>query len=202
MNRPVTPLVASTCAHCSEVFWQKPWRGHVFCSRKCTNASGRAGRKSGPTFTVTCATCGADFLRRACEMNDPDAKTAHAGTYCSRSCFLKPKLSTDEARRRAYAATSRWRKENAEHVSAYKRATYRRGETSDGETRQYVDAILGDPCVYCGGRADSIDHIQPVSKGGRNHWSNIAPACRSCNSGKKDRDLLTYMTRRLCADAP
>jgi 5-methylcytosine-specific restriction endonuclease McrA len=42
-------------------------------------------------------------------------------------------------------------------------------------------------CQYCGSRADSIDHVVPRSRGGRDVWDNLAAACRPCNSAKRDR---------------
>ncbi|MEO6570813.1 MAG: HNH endonuclease, partial [Ilumatobacteraceae bacterium] len=42
-------------------------------------------------------------------------------------------------------------------------------------------------CQYCGDRADSIDHVVPRSRGGRDDWDNLAAACRACNSEKRDR---------------
>ncbi len=42
-------------------------------------------------------------------------------------------------------------------------------------------------CQYCGSHADSIDHIFPRSRGGKNTWENVAAACRACNLHKRDR---------------
>ncbi len=42
-------------------------------------------------------------------------------------------------------------------------------------------------CQYCGGFADSIDHIVPRSRGGLHEWENVAAACRPCNLRKRDR---------------
>ena len=42
-------------------------------------------------------------------------------------------------------------------------------------------------CQYCGGFADSIDHIMPTSRGGLHAWDNVAAACRPCNLSKRDR---------------
>ena len=54
--------------------------------------------------------------------------------------------------------------------------------------------LQGDPdCAYCGLRpATSVDHILPLSKGGM-MWdcANHAPACRTCNSKKKDKTWST-----------
>jgi len=42
-------------------------------------------------------------------------------------------------------------------------------------------------CQYCGGTADSIDHVIPRSRGGAHVWENVAAACRPCNLRKRDR---------------
>ena len=42
-------------------------------------------------------------------------------------------------------------------------------------------------CVYCGGRADTIDHVLPRSRGGGDTWFNLVAACQPCNNLKGDR---------------
>lgn len=45
-------------------------------------------------------------------------------------------------------------------------------------------------CLSCE-RTDlrlTVDHVIPVSKGGRNSIDNIQPLCRQCNSRKRDKD--------------
>lgn len=48
-------------------------------------------------------------------------------------------------------------------------------------------------CQYCGASAPEVilevDHIKPVSKGGRNDIQNLVTACRDCNRGKTNREL-------------
>ncbi len=46
-------------------------------------------------------------------------------------------------------------------------------------------------CAYCG-RLDLAErlereHIQPVSRGGRDTWMNVVAACRACNQRKANR---------------
>jgi len=51
----------------------------------------------------------------------------------------------------------------------------------------------GHCCIYCGSEENlSIDHIVPRSKGGTDDEQNLATACRSCNSSKRDRDLIDW----------
>lgn len=53
----------------------------------------------------------------------------------------------------------------------------------------YAAVINSGPCVYCGKIATEVDHVRPLSRGGVEHPLNMVPACKSCNSGKKDRLL-------------
>lgn len=44
-------------------------------------------------------------------------------------------------------------------------------------------------CYYCGASTDpadlTMDHIVPLSRGGKSTKSNIVPACKTCNTKKK-----------------
>jgi hypothetical protein len=42
-------------------------------------------------------------------------------------------------------------------------------------------------CGYCGGRATTIDHILPESRGGPWSWLNNVAACERCNGEKGNR---------------
>ena len=54
-------------------------------------------------------------------------------------------------------------------------------------SRRAVFARDAHQCQYCGGHADSIDHVLPRSRGGQHVWENVAAACRPCNLRKRDR---------------
>ena len=42
-------------------------------------------------------------------------------------------------------------------------------------------------CVYCGAKANTVDHVFPESRGGKSTWENLAAACEPCNGFKADR---------------
>ena len=65
-----------------------------------------------------------------------------------------------------------------------------------GLRNRLVAYLRRDPCAYCGGEADTLDHIVPRSAGGTNHWANLTSACGSCNTRKHDRSLLMFMAHK------
>jgi hypothetical protein len=52
-------------------------------------------------------------------------------------------------------------------------------------------------CFYCGQNENlSIDHIVPVSKGGRHSIGNLVRACQSCNSSKNNKFLYSWLVSK------
>lgn len=69
--------------------------------------------------------------------------------------------------------------------------------------RRAVFARDGHRCQYCGGPAESLDHVIPRSRGGEHSWDNVVAACRPCNVGKRDQYLAdTSMVLRRRPVAP
>ncbi|GIU83287.1 MAG: HNH endonuclease [Acidimicrobiales bacterium] len=54
-------------------------------------------------------------------------------------------------------------------------------------SRRAVFIRDGHRCQYCGGPAESIDHVIPRSRGGRHVWENVVACCRTCNAKKRDQ---------------
>lgn len=71
-------------------------------------------------------------------------------------------------------------------LARYVRVPYRREVPL---TRRAVLERDGHSCVYCGVRADTIDHVRPRSRGGLHVWTNVVAACARCNHRKGDRLL-------------
>lgn len=46
-------------------------------------------------------------------------------------------------------------------------------------------------CQYCNrtlsGDIETLDHVMPTSRGGKNTWKNVVAACKPCNTKKADR---------------
>jgi 5-methylcytosine-specific restriction endonuclease McrA len=66
-------------------------------------------------------------------------------------------------------------------------------EYDSAEYRKNRKIILeGSPyCYYCRRRkADTVDHVVEVDRGGTSELENMVPCCRTCNS-RKGQDYLT-----------
>lgn len=50
-------------------------------------------------------------------------------------------------------------------------------------------------CQYCGGVAETVDHVVPKAKGGSNSKKNLVAACGFCNNQKADKDIKPRGTR-------
>jgi len=52
-------------------------------------------------------------------------------------------------------------------------------------------------CCYCGSVDElSVDHLIPRKKLGTDFSENLIAACRSCNSSKRERDMLSWLRTR------
>lgn len=61
-------------------------------------------------------------------------------------------------------------------------------EPADKRTFKYVKKMRRRRCKYCGGpEGNTIDHVIPLSRGGRNHWTNMVPCCQRCNCEKSNK---------------
>lgn len=87
-----------------------------------------------------------------------------------------------------------WRKKNPEKHNAKeaRRRAQRRGNgvfvILDRELRQ----LMQRPCFYCGKESQHMDHVIPISRGGRHSIGNLVPSCAKCNLSKNDKFLVEW----------
>jgi hypothetical protein len=60
-----------------------------------------------------------------------------------------------------------------------------------GISRLTGERSTANICMYCGNKNYPLsltrDHVVPLSKGGKDQWSNVVTACRNCNIRKGNR---------------
>lgn len=93
-----------------------------------------------------------------------------------------------EARRRYH---KEWRDRNPHKVRAlaYIRNARKRNAPGTCSSEQLAGRweLFGGLCWMCGKPATSTDHVIPLSRGGSNWPANLRPACKPCNSFKRER---------------
>jgi len=94
------------------------------------------------------------------------------------------------------AQQAQWRQANGERRNVTenkRRALKRNAAICDFTPAQWITLkeLYQHRCAYCGKYSERLtqDHVMPLSKGGSHTVSNIVPACRSCNSRKRDAIL-------------
>lgn len=105
------------------------------------------------------------------------------------------------ARRRASEGRRpMWAKNNPEarRAIAMTHKVKRRAQCEQGMTTKELRVWLSYQqflCVWCGtdcAESYHIDHVWPLSKGGKHEWNNLAIACPTCNLRKSARDPIEF----------
>jgi 5-methylcytosine-specific restriction endonuclease McrA len=65
---------------------------------------------------------------------------------------------------------------------------------SDKQMRRHVFKRDKGKCHYCRGKANTLDHKLPRSKGGCSTPVNLVACCNECNQKKKNMSYIEYMT--------
>lgn len=52
--------------------------------------------------------------------------------------------------------------------------------------------MLAKPCFYCGGRSEHLDHVIPITKGGRHAIGNLVQSCQACNLSKNAKTIMEW----------
>ncbi len=101
-------------------------------------------------------------------------------------------------KRRAHRA--KWRKTNPAQVrrlSAIRKARVKNAEgTHTSEELEQMYVSQAGLCAYCEVRLPTdfhLDHMTPISRGGRNDWTNLALTCPTCNLRKNDKTVIEFL---------
>lgn len=100
--------------------------------------------------------------------------------------------------------SSEWAKANPElnRSRVRRRDAKRRENETFVVTKRDLARILSQKCAGCGIKENTtLDHIVPISRGGRHSVGNLHALCGSCNSSKKDKLWIEWRraTGRLAA---
>jgi 5-methylcytosine-specific restriction endonuclease McrA len=158
----------------------------------------RKGKNNNNSYLAsTCAVC------ERLTVSEYGKKNRHKRTLYQRQYRLKnPQVfvnlrkkdyAKNKAKRDAYAA--KYRGENPELIRFY--AAKRRAKKAENGifslSKKDVRRLSQGSCFYCSGNQGlEIDHIIPISRGGRHSFGNLLVACRSCNASKGSKFITEW----------
>lgn len=176
-GRQEAPIL--TCIPCGKDF--KPRRSDQrFCSETC---GARSRYKPAHRPARPCAYCGHLFT-------PPRA----ASTVCSRVCSRRVTYARKRTQRIADAVA--WGRANREARAAITNQYKARRRKNEQEAVGSVGVSTTDwikmvrryrhCCAYCGAPDEiHMEHVIPLSRGGRHAIGNVLPACAGCNLNKQ-----------------
>lgn len=110
-----------------------------------------------------------------------------------------------ENRDKVNAAAEKWRndpanKEKIRLAAKKRRALVKSADVREISPRDWLRLLdrCRFACFYCGESPDeqlTVDHVVPLSRGGRHSIGNIVPACKRCNSSKHDRLIVEWLSK-------
>jgi 5-methylcytosine-specific restriction endonuclease McrA len=133
-----------------------------------------------------CKQCSREYSR-AWKINNKQKQAAHKNSWQDRNMD------------KVCEYTNRWRTKNKDKVNTIKNNRRTRitkaGGSFTSEEWESLKLKYNNKCLRCDKKKPlTVDHVIPVSAGGRSDIKNIQPLCRSCNSAKgtKHTDYRTY----------
>ena len=115
-----------------------------------------------------------------------------------RSKEIKKKYA-DNNKEKIAKKKSKYYKNNPDKWRIYtakRRAIVKEAETNYISNKE-ISTLYASPCFYCGETERiTMEHLIPLSRGGRHSIGNLAPMCESCNKSKNDKLLVEWKYRR------
>lgn len=184
--------VLITCESCGCVFGRPPSKlmSHNFCSRPCrykwtsTLTGPRAGGWRGGGIIKACQWCRRTFQASPSE--------APARRFCSRSC------NGQFHRTLVGPMAGNWRGLGPQGIREQNRLRDAARRAAGGDLSLVAWRAIKERyrhrCLCCGTQGSeenplTIDHVIPVSRGGRHTADNIQPLCLQCNMRKHAKTI-------------
>jgi 5-methylcytosine-specific restriction endonuclease McrA len=116
-----------------------------------------------------------------------DGKKSNCNNKAKRKPLQLSLFAKDEKRLRANQSYRKYYASKAgEDIRQRIYARKRNTEPIPGWWRS--ELLENSLCAYCDNKAETVDHVIPISRGGRTEEGNLVPSCKSCNSKKKNSD--------------
>lgn len=133
------------------------------------------------------------FKQRTLILNSDFTPLSIVTTYRSLSLFIKDRIDSIHHHENEYINGV-----NTSFASISVGRIKRRYVKMDSYYVPYARKLVlkrdGHKCVYCGSSSNlTIDHVVPISKGGKSSWENTVTSCWKCNNSKGETNVKDFM---------
>lgn len=185
------------CCVCNEIKEHKSWKAYT-CN-ECLAAGLKYCPKCGQTKAITEFHKNGSTLRsfcKECEIKRSKLNKESTGYYRRPEVRAKRNEDSRLCKQAKYRFDEEYR--IAELIRCHNRRKLVTETTLTPLEWLSIVEQFNHSCAYCGTKHNlTMDHIVPISKGGKTTANNIIPACSSCNSSKQTKDVVEWYTKQV-----
>lgn len=151
--------------------------------------------------TVTCKSCAGIRSKTWAKENRSRVNECYRKNYA---------LNLEDSRRKRRERVRKWETNNPEkkkeaqrnyhlnhpekrRLAEHKRRTVKEANGVFYILEKEIKSLLSTPCANCGTLDNiTLDHVIPISRGGRHSFGNLQALCKSCNSSKNNRTITEW----------
>jgi 5-methylcytosine-specific restriction endonuclease McrA len=171
----------TNCLHCGLQFVAK--RNKKFCSDRCGRNNYKKRNVAKKRFyPKQCRKCKKEFVSDIAHLAGIPSK--HLGYYCSNDC----KESSLRAQQSKHTHQRRSKLKGGDSIDLYELAD--KSQWMCALCNQVIDKNNKHYRHNTNLQGPSIDHIIPISKGGKHTWDNVQLAHLICNSLRGNKELI------------
>jgi 5-methylcytosine-specific restriction endonuclease McrA len=165
--------------------------------RSCRSTVNKAKYRETKDITIAEQECSGCLVVKASNEFYRDGRFKHGIMSRCKKCHMKATMSS-RTKEQQLLSSKRYRQNHPDRVREINRRTKalrRRNERKLWTAKDWdrLVARFDGCCAYCGEKKElTLDHVVPVSRGGRHAAGNFLPACRSCNSSKSSKLLVEW----------
>lgn len=201
-RKPLPDTSSTQKRYCDQKCGWRAQNGVVLGKRHCATCSVRLP-DSAPLIAKYCS--------KSCKWKaDGERRSEYVKTYQEKyraaNAQRLQEWQADYRARNRQALAEKTKREYAKNPLPWKNARDRRrarirsaAETRTVSTRDWQRMLLAysHRCAYCGIPGDlTMDHVIPISRGGRHAIGNLVPACLTCNLMKNALLLVEWKLRK------